>query len=94
MKESFAEIEAADYLGLTPATLRKSRSTGLLGGRLAPPFRKIGRSVRYPIAELEAWLQEAPLHNNTAQCRQYLGNHPFLAVPKSRVRSPWLTSVA
>ena len=43
--------EAADRLGLRPQTLAAwaTRDQG-------PPYIKLGRSVRYPDTELDAWL--------------------------------------
>jgi len=45
-------IEAGSYLGLSDRTLENYR---ILGG--GPRFRKIGRSVRYTIADLDAWVE-------------------------------------
>ena len=42
--------EAAAFLGLSPTTLEKDRSTRTLG----VPFVKIGRSVTYRRSDLEA----------------------------------------
>lgn len=44
---------AAEYLGLSPATLETMRSRG--GG---PPFVKLGRRVVYQREDLDAWLDE------------------------------------
>ncbi|CUJ53019.1 helix-turn-helix domain-containing protein [Achromobacter xylosoxidans] len=43
-------VEAADYLRLSPRTLEKLRVQG--GG---PRFRKFGRRVLYAMTDLEAW---------------------------------------
>lgn len=48
------EQEAADYLGVSPGTLSVWRSTG----RYALPFQKVGRLVRYQLADLDAWLEK------------------------------------
>lgn len=45
--------QAAKITGLSPATLNTLRSRG--GG---PPFVKIGKSVRYRVADLHHWLDE------------------------------------
>lgn len=45
----------AAMLKLKPATLRKWR----LEGR-GPVFRRIGRSVRYPLNSIEAWITSRP----------------------------------
>ncbi len=44
--------EAAAWLGLSPRTLERYRVTGE-----GPKFRKIGRWVRYTVADLNAWLE-------------------------------------
>ena len=51
-RELLDEKQAADYLTVTPGTLSVWRSTG----RYAIPFVKVGRSVRYRRAALDAWL--------------------------------------
>lgn len=42
--------QAADYLGLSPNTLSRWRWSGD-----GPPFKKLGRAVRYGVADLDAW---------------------------------------
>ena len=44
--------EAAAYLGVQPQTLASWAVTG----RYGLPLVKVGRSVRYRVADLEAWL--------------------------------------
>jgi len=44
--------EAAVYLGVQPQTLASWAVTG----RYGLPLVKVGRSVRYRVADLEAWL--------------------------------------
>ena len=44
--------QAAELLTLSSSTLNKRRTTG--GG---PPFVKLGRSVRYRLADVTAWLE-------------------------------------
>lgn len=46
------EQDAAIYAGVAPRTLSKLRSVG--GG---PIYAKLGRSIRYAVADLEAWLR-------------------------------------
>jgi hypothetical protein len=50
------EREAADFLGLQPATLRQSRWTGKLAGVSAPVFIRMGRNIRYRADDLNTWL--------------------------------------
>jgi excisionase family DNA binding protein len=45
--------EAAEYLGLGHSTLAKLRLTGS-----GPSFRKLGRSVRYHLDDLDRWAAE------------------------------------
>ena len=51
--------EAAFYIGMSESFLRQSRIYGDLPGRTpGPPYLKVGRSVRYLVADLETWLAE------------------------------------
>lgn len=52
---------AARRCGLSVSTLNKLRLTG--GG---PRFAKLGRAVRYRVADVDAWI-EASLRNSTSQ---------------------------
>ena len=55
------EKEAARITGFSHRTLQKWRCYG--GG---PPFRKVGRSIRYLLSELLAWIEADP-RRNTAE---------------------------
>jgi hypothetical protein len=46
------EIQAAEYLDLSPTTLEADRRTG----RLGIPFIKIGRRIGYLFSDLDLWL--------------------------------------
>ena len=59
--------EAAGILPVAANTLRNSRSTGILCGRKAPPFMKIGNRVYYLRADLEEWLGGFTKYNNTSE---------------------------
>lgn len=51
------DSQAARYIGLSAAFLRKGRCVGVLGNATPPPpHLKIGRAVRYRMADLDAWL--------------------------------------
>lgn len=51
------EREAARYIGMSRSFLAQSRMDGNRDKRTpAPPFIKIGRSVRYLREDLDAWL--------------------------------------
>ena len=47
---SVSEKLAAPIIGVAPMTLANWRSTSK-----GPPYRKIGRSIFYPLGELLAW---------------------------------------
>lgn len=59
--------EAADYLGLSFRTLNNSRYTGLLAGVKAPPYRKLGKSVRYDKNALDKWLAQFKEQTSTSE---------------------------
>ena len=56
MTEQLTTIEVAKMLKLHPMTVNASRRTGLLLGRKAPDFKKIGKAVRYNKSDIEQWL--------------------------------------
>jgi predicted DNA-binding transcriptional regulator AlpA len=49
------EQAAAEYLGLSVATLRRWRVLGR-----GPRYRKLGSLVRYSVTDLERWVSERP----------------------------------
>lgn len=49
------EFEAAEVLNLSVRTLRRWRFVGR-----GPQFRKLGASVRYPVADLLEWVNASP----------------------------------
>ena len=54
---ALSEIEAANYIGMSRSFLAQSRMDGKRDSRTpAPPFIKIGRSVRYLRDDLDHWL--------------------------------------
>lgn len=59
--------EAAPILGTTCSTLKQSRYTGLLFGKPAPKFIKMGRSARYKLVELLKFRDQFPEYENTSQ---------------------------
>ena len=60
---------AADLLTCSANTLKNSRSTGILFGREAPPFIKLGRKVAYRRKDLLDWIASFPTFNNTTEER-------------------------
>lgn len=59
--------EASGYLKVAMNSLKLSRHSGMLCGRKAPPFRKMGRKVVYFIEDLDNWLEELPVYTNTSE---------------------------
>ncbi len=59
LDELFGDPQATEYLGLGKGTLSVWRSTG----RYAIPFIKVGRSVKYSRAALDAWLESRTRSN-------------------------------
>lgn len=56
-KRALSEKETAQYIGMSRSFLRQSRMEGNRTTRTpAPPFLKIGRSVRYLREDLDNWL--------------------------------------
>lgn len=54
---AFTQKEAAAYIGMSQSFLAQSRMDGNRKNRTpAPPFIKIGRSVRYLREDLDQWL--------------------------------------
>lgn len=58
--------EAAEYLGLSPKTLRNSRHSGMLAGESAPPYRKLGVKCVYDQTDLESWLDQFERQTSTS----------------------------
>lgn len=55
------EVEAARYIGMSASFLRKARSDGSIGERTpAPPYKKVGGSVRYDRRDLDLWIEGLP----------------------------------
>ena len=59
--------QAAEYIHLSPKSLSNARSTGVLCSVAAPPYIKLGRSVRYERAALDVWLSQFKSQRNTAE---------------------------
>jgi len=58
-KRALSEIETSEYIGMSRSYLRQSRMDGERDSRTpAPPFIKIGRSVRYLREDLDTWLNK------------------------------------
>lgn len=58
-KRALTEEETSAYIGMSRSFLRQSRMDGHRVNRTpAPPFIKIGRSVRYLLEDLNNWLDQ------------------------------------
>jgi hypothetical protein len=54
---TIGEFDAAKYLGISVSFLRKARMDGDRESRTpGPAFIKIGRAVKYTLADLDAWI--------------------------------------
>ena len=63
-----AEFLRALGIPRSPATLTRQRSTG----GLTPPFRQVGRSVRYAPADLREWVSQvvsAPTRSTSSRSK-------------------------
>lgn len=68
-KKVLSEIETAEYIGMSRSFLRQSRMEGNRANRSpAPPFVKIGRSVRYIKDDLDNWLNSLQKLEHLSQC--------------------------
>ncbi len=57
LPRSLTEIQTAAYIGMSRSYLRRARVYGNRDSSIpAPPFIKIGRSVRYLREDLDIWL--------------------------------------
>jgi predicted DNA-binding transcriptional regulator AlpA len=57
-KHAFSETEASEYIGMSRSYLRQARSNGDRPGRTpAPPYVRIGRTIRYRQVDLDTWLE-------------------------------------
>ncbi|MEQ8693426.1 MAG: hypothetical protein RIC89_21625 [Pseudomonadales bacterium] len=58
-QRALTEKQAAAYIGMSRSFLAQSRMDGLRANRTpAPPFIRIGRSVRYLLDDLDGWLNQ------------------------------------
>lgn len=58
-KRLLTEAETAEYIGMSRSYLRQARMEGNRNNRTpAPPFIKIGRSIRYRREDIDKWLDD------------------------------------
>ncbi len=67
LREKKSSTETAYYLRYSENTLRKSRGTGQLGGRKAPPYIKIGGRIFYEVTDLDNWINSFCSQENTGK---------------------------
>lgn len=66
---ALTEHEAAKYIGMSRSFQAQSRMDGRRDNRTpAPPFIKIGRSVRYLREDLDQWLNDLSKLEHLGQC--------------------------
>lgn len=63
----FTNDGAAALIKCSGSTLKNSRSTGILFGREAPRYVKMGRRVVYKRSDLLEWLDGFPTYQNTTE---------------------------
>lgn len=67
-KRLFSTQDAAAYLDMSEEYLRRARIKGRSGsGAIAPKFIKVGRSVKYPLEELDAFIDSCTRYDHLAQ---------------------------
>lgn len=68
-RKAYTELEAAEYIGMSRSYLAQARMNGNGENRTnAPPFIKIGRSVRYLVEDLDKWLDKFHRLEHIGQC--------------------------
>ena len=68
MPRALSENETAAYIGMSRSYLAQARMDGHRKERTpAPPFIKIGRSVRYLLEDLDDWLDHFQKLNHINQ---------------------------
>ena len=61
LKKYYKTNQAAEFLSINPAQLRGARVSGVLFGRPAPEFYKVGpRRVMYKLDDLIAFVESSP----------------------------------
>jgi len=58
MSKLLTSNQVAEMLGLSNQTMRTSRTTGRLWDKKAPDYLKMGRTVRYELETVEAWIEQ------------------------------------
>lgn len=62
-----SERDCAQYIGMSRAFLRKSRMDGSRQGHTpAPPWLRIGRTIRYDLEDIHKWIESRKVQPKTA----------------------------
>jgi hypothetical protein len=84
-----AEDSAAEYIHMSVAFLQAGRCHGKTGNRTpTPPFYKLGRLVRYDVADLDAWLVARRVDPAARKATLASGVRPKRAAPHRRDSNP------
>ena len=68
------EKDAGIYIGMSVSFLRKSRMEGDRKRRTpGPPYVRVGRTIRYLIRDLDAWLDQHRVRGNPEQDTRWGG---------------------
>jgi predicted DNA-binding transcriptional regulator AlpA len=82
--------QTAQFLNLSPLTLRKARMVGSNG----PPFVKLGHAVRYVPSSVRQWCAERAQRSTTEQSRRPLTpQHPHRGPGRPRKARPETVAV-
>ena len=68
---NLSAVQAAHYLGISKCALDKASISGDLFGFEPPAFVRMGRAIRYPIKDLNKWLEELNRFKTIAQVSQF-----------------------
>jgi len=63
-------FQAGKILGVQANTLKQSRHTGILFGKEAPRYLKMGRSIRYKLSSLLEFRRQFFEYKNTSEYRK------------------------
>lgn len=61
------DVQAASIIGTTGASLKQSRYTGLLFGKPAQKFLKMGKSAKYKLSTLQAFVDQFSEFQSTSE---------------------------
>ena len=71
-KINLSTSEAAHYLRIAKSELAAARCSGSLRGLTPPRFIRVGRTVLYPVCELDQWNKSQQLFTTNAEAESSL----------------------